>query len=248
MNEQWKPISGYEGFYEVSNFGNVRSLDRYITQRSKSGSLYKRLMKSVNLIPGLSGAGYLMVVLCKPGEKNKPSEIHRIVAKVFVSGYVKGLQVCHKDGNKFNNKSDNLRWDTCKANHADKVLHGTDGKGSRNPTSKLSETDVRQIRASTESSTELAKIYGVSIGTVSVIRSGKTWQHEASDPLAYKALTKQRFTGTNNPNAKLNSGDIDKIKELVHKGASSSSLAATFNVHVSTINRLKRSLLTTTTV
>ena len=98
MNETWMEISGYNGDYQISNLGNVKSL--------KNG-------KEKILSPGYSNDGYLIICLCKNG-KQKTHQIHKLVAQAFVPGYQEGYVVNHIDENKTNNHVSNLEWTTIK--------------------------------------------------------------------------------------------------------------------------------------
>ena len=103
MNEEWRQIQGYEGLYEVSNLGRVKSLERY----DKMG----RLIKEKTLNPRKHKKGYLYVGLSKDGIQKKYS-IHRLVAIAFIPNPNNLPQVNHKDENKENNCLDNLEWCT----------------------------------------------------------------------------------------------------------------------------------------
>ena len=95
MEEIWKDIKGYEGKYQVSNYGNVKSLNYHRTGK-------ERLLK-----PTLQKKGYLYVSLCKPLKKFK---IHRLVAETFIPNPDNLPQVNHKDEDKTNNYVGNLEW------------------------------------------------------------------------------------------------------------------------------------------
>ena len=113
MSEVWKEISGYEGLYEESNLGNVRSLDRLI--RSKNNGNIVR--KGRILIPFYEEKkGYYQVRLAKNG-KNKTFRIHRLVALAFLENPFNYTDVNHKDEIKTNNNVDNLEWCTRKYNN-----------------------------------------------------------------------------------------------------------------------------------
>lgn len=101
--EIWKQIKGYEGLYEVSNFGNIMSLN------------YKRTGQVNVLSPVEDKDGYLYVGLHKNG-KQKICFIHRLVAEAFIPNWFDYPQVNHKDENKQNNHIDNLEWCDCKYN------------------------------------------------------------------------------------------------------------------------------------
>lgn len=95
----WRPVVGYEGLYEVSNTGQVRSLFRY-----------KKVLK-----PNMAKTGYCTVELFKSGE-SKRLLIHRLVAKAFIPNPDNFPQINHKDENRSNNSVDNLEWCTAKYN------------------------------------------------------------------------------------------------------------------------------------
>lgn len=125
MNEVWKPIRGFEGVYEVSNTGKVRSLDRVIT--SKTG--WNAFKKGVDLKPLDNGHGYKTVTLWKNGRMTQ-RYIHRLVAQEFIGPSPSELhQVAHWDGVRGNNRVENLRWSTSMENAQDKKRHGTSGIG-----------------------------------------------------------------------------------------------------------------------
>lgn len=108
MSEIWLPVVGYEGRYEVSNLGNVKSLN----YENKG---YVKLLK-----PGVIKKGYLYVYLTKNG-KEKRFFIHRLVAEAFIPNWFDDPQVNHIDEDKTNNNVDNLEWCDCKYNNN----HGT---------------------------------------------------------------------------------------------------------------------------
>lgn len=121
MNTEWRPISGYEGYYEVSNKGIVRSLDRDV-EHAVSG-VVRRRGRVIKLKPHKDG--YRMVTLHKEGRR-KNRMVHQIVLEAFVGPCPPGQQTCHNNGDPSDNRLENLRWDTPKANVADKRRHGTD--------------------------------------------------------------------------------------------------------------------------
>ena len=119
LNEIWKPVKGYEGFYEVSNFGRVKSLFREIDAKSKARTPCKRKIKERILKNGKDGHGYPHVNLVKNGVK-KFVAIHRMVAEAFIPK-VKGKNyVNHIDSDYTNNSVDNLEWCTSSEN----IIHG----------------------------------------------------------------------------------------------------------------------------
>ena len=105
IEEIWRSIECYEGLYEVSNTGQVRSLDRYVKGKGKS----YRLQKGKMLSPIKNKDGYLQVNLCCNG-KYKIFLVHRLVTKTFIPNPDNLPEVNHKDEDKTNNSVDNLEW------------------------------------------------------------------------------------------------------------------------------------------
>lgn len=112
QDEVWKDIDGYEGFYQVSTAGNVRSVERYYWQMSSHGTPMKKHYEGKPIKPFNNGNGYLEVMLAKPGEKRKAVYIHRLVAEAFLENPNGLEQINHKDYNKQNNNLNNLEWIT----------------------------------------------------------------------------------------------------------------------------------------
>lgn len=114
-NEIWKPIKGYEGLYEVSNFGRVRSLDHIV--KSKGGT---RMVKGRIIQSRSKTNGYMRVNLWKDNVANT-FLVHRLVAEAFLDNPNNYTEVNHKDENKQNNKDSNLEWCT----HQYNMVYGT---------------------------------------------------------------------------------------------------------------------------
>jgi NUMOD4 motif-containing protein len=154
--ETWKPVAGYEGLYEVSDAGRVR--------------------RGAVLQPIAYGGGYLKVNLWKKN-KCRPSPIHALVLEAFVGPRPAGQYGCHNNNIPGDNRRWNLRWDTPKANSADQIKHGTKRLADRHHNAKLTSDAVREIRATTKRGTGviLAKKFGVTDGTISMVRSRKIW-------------------------------------------------------------------------
>lgn len=114
MQEIWKDISNYEGLYQVSNLGNVRSLD-HIRINGKSEDR-KCLQKGRMLKPAVQSIGYKFVVLSKNG-KTKGYRVHRLVVETFIPNPNGYECINHKDENKLNNNVENLEWCTISYNN-----------------------------------------------------------------------------------------------------------------------------------
>lgn len=106
MKEVFKAIPGYEGYYEVSNLGNVRSIGRRVLWRGQE--IYRHGMA---LTPHSNLRGYRFVTLSKAKER-KIAYIHRLVAETFIDNPLLKNEVNHIDGNKNNNSFENLEWVT----------------------------------------------------------------------------------------------------------------------------------------
>lgn len=119
-NVEWRPITGFEGFYEVSNTGLVRSVDRVIMRRS---GVFQR-SKGVLLKLPIGKRGHCFVNLRRPGVHRTPT-VGVLVLEAFVGPRPPGLVCCHYDDNSKNNTLENLRWDTHSANRYDSVRNGT---------------------------------------------------------------------------------------------------------------------------
>ena len=164
MQEVWRPVVGWEGLYEVSSIGRVKCLPRKWVPTA-------RLLKIVHH-PGK----YPQVGLCSP-KRNLTRMVHQLVAEAFLGPCPLGMEVCHNDGSRSNNRLDNLRYDTRKNNHADKDTHGTMARGETCAQSKLKEADVLAIRASDLSASELAQQFKVTIDNIYAILRRKSWKH-----------------------------------------------------------------------
>jgi NUMOD4 motif/HNH endonuclease len=114
MSEIWKPVPGYEGSYEVSNEGRIRSLAREVPRLGTG----KKTIHAKIMTPQKNRGGYLQVVLRSDG-KSKMNRIHRIVLSSFDRPR-DDMDVNHKDGNKENNRLDNLEW----ATRSENIAHG----------------------------------------------------------------------------------------------------------------------------
>lgn len=120
--EDWQPVPGYEGRYEVSDFGRVRSLDRL---DSRGNRAWGRVLS-----PDVRPSGHLRVTLCRDGHP-KRTWVHWLVLSVFVGPHPEGLETCHNDGDPANNAVSNLRWDTKSANARDRLRHGRHHQAAR---------------------------------------------------------------------------------------------------------------------
>lgn len=110
--EVWKPIKGFDGFYEVSNLGRVKALERVVVDSNGNARIYKERLKAFKLN---HEGGYLQVQLWQNGCPSLVS-VHRLVAETFIPNPQNLLQVNHKNENKLDNRAANLEWCTPKYN------------------------------------------------------------------------------------------------------------------------------------
>ena len=183
MNQEeiWKPIFG--GRYEVSSLGRVRSISREIVPAgTKRG--YRNMRGRVLRLQKHS-QGYLAARVYPTTGDRQLRLVHQLVLRAFhgppppdIPGRVESR---HLDGVKTNNRADNLVWGSTKDNYRDSVRHGTArGRGSTNPQSKLTESQVIEIRErvkSGEVQMRLAEEYDVHFATINAIHKRKNWKH-----------------------------------------------------------------------
>ena len=126
MTECWKPIPGYEGWYEVSDKGNVRSLTRMVDGFWGAQRFEGRAMSPYRS----NSSGHLRVALSRNG-KTEGRWVHRLVLEAFVGPCPDGMEACHANGNPADNCLPNLRWDSRSANSKDSVRHRTHNKARK---------------------------------------------------------------------------------------------------------------------
>jgi hypothetical protein len=125
--ERWRPIPGWAGYYEVSDHGRVRSVDRVITYRGATVPVrYKGRIRSLKR----DYKGYLGVRLCA-GPDRSYQFVHKLVLFAFVGPCPPGFQCCHNNGIPDDNRLENLRWDSPSENMRDVIRHGRDPQRNR---------------------------------------------------------------------------------------------------------------------
>lgn len=138
MKEIWKDIIGYEGLYQVSNLGRIKSLKRKTISRNGNTKYLKsekeRILKTVN-----DNNGYVIVYLCNNG-KNKMIRVHRLVAKTFIPNPEMKPVVNHINGIKNDNRLENLEWTTYQEN----IIHAYK-TGLKVTTKKQIESSIKNI-------------------------------------------------------------------------------------------------------
>lgn len=167
--EKWKDIPGHAGRYQASDMGRIRSLP----MPRSPGKI---------LTPQTTNTGHCKVHL---GRNFRDRLVHRLIIETFLAPAEEGMECCHNNGNPSDNRLSNLRWDTRKGNHADKIIHGTTIRGSVNHKAKLHESDIPIIRAMSNGGAlgkDIAKKFGVTAANISSVLMGKTWSHLPGEP------------------------------------------------------------------
>lgn len=176
MKEVFKDIPNYVGYYQVSNLGNVRSLDRTITykkgvptERAKCG---KKLLKGRPIKLQTNKAGYQYVILNK-NNKKKSLLVHRLVAIAFLDNINNLPEVNHLDGIKSNNYIDNLEW----SNSSNNVEHAYKTGLMTTKLSNQQVVNIKQLIKQGLTQREIGAMFGVSKSTIGYISRGLLWKN-----------------------------------------------------------------------
>ena len=176
--EKWKDIPGYEGYYQVSDAGRVRSLDREITNWCNGGQR-KWIARGQILKQTLDPQGRWCVFFTRRGAKKKTLRVSTLVAEAFIGPRPVGLEVCHEDDDKDRNEVGNLYWGTREQNFADAVRNGHTPHGENSGHSKLTNEQVIFIFKTKgldgHGCKRLSRKLGVSPQVINSIRNGTRW-------------------------------------------------------------------------
>ena len=170
MKEIWKDIHEYEGYYQVSNKGNVRSLDRYVVANNKGGTkLLKGRSMKLTQTKGRDGHGYMAVNLRKNGT-SKVKLVHILVAEAFLPNLDKLPTVNHIDGDKTNNNVNNLEWCSYRDNNIHALYNKLRQPRGREVVQKDENGEIVNIYKSV---TEASRQTGISRGMISHCLNGR---------------------------------------------------------------------------
>lgn len=173
----WEPVKGFEGFYEVSSDGEVKSLLRYVKTSRGNGlrPVRERLLKHVY------SEGYPSVTLYRP-EGNKRYRLHKLLAETFIENPNNYPIVRHLDDDRNNFNLSNLSWGTDSMNKSDALRNGGIIKGPDSPSGKLTQSDISGIRDRLEEGLlyqwEIGEIYKVNQSIISRIKTGVHYNEE----------------------------------------------------------------------
>lgn len=164
LEERWASVRGFDGIYSVSSHGRVR--------RDATGLILKTPPSST---------GYAQVTLTNGASNTSKHHVHGLVAEAFLGQRPLGLQVNHKDGNRLNNRIENLEYVTASENQIHAVVALGSHCGESNPMTRLTSEEVVQIRnkyaAGNTTHSAIAKEYGIEAMAVGSIVRGDTWKH-----------------------------------------------------------------------
>ena len=169
MPELYLPVLGYEGLYEVSDQGRVRSLERSV--RKWDGF---RTVKGRELKLSKTPKGYLVATIYKEGERLRKG-VHCLVAESFLAKPLGTDRVLHNNDVKTDNRLTNLRWGTHQDNMEDAIKNDRCPKGEKNGWSKLTATEVLAIRKDSRTQVAIAKDYNVQRTAIQKIKTRESW-------------------------------------------------------------------------
>lgn len=176
--ERWLPIAGYEGLYEVSDHGRVRSLAHVVHRGgTRAGTIHWK----GRILRLHCGGKYVTVALCSSG-KAKTHQVHTLVLTAFNRPPNDNEECDHQDFNRGNNKLPNLRWLTHHGNVAHSTTNGRIPSGERSAAAKLTERQVVRIRERVlagETQRSVAAEYGITQQHVHRLATRKRWAHLA---------------------------------------------------------------------
>jgi len=177
MHEEWRTIAGWEDRYEVSSFGRVRRIT------GGKGAVIGRILKTSNCAgKTIRGGAYHTLYLSRPGHAQVPKYVHRLVALAFLPSQPDGHQLNHKDGDKSNNRADNLEWVTPSQNIQHAIHRGLFPVGEESTSAKLTNAQsdaIKHRHSAGETQLSIAHSFGISQSQVSRIVSGRQRHHSS---------------------------------------------------------------------
>ena len=179
-NEIWKDVIGWEGFYQISNFGNVKSLERQVYNK---GHKCYRVQYGRVLKPAIASHGYRMVHLLN-GKISRSVCVHRLVIEAFIPNSENKKETNHKDGNKLNNNVDNLEWATYTENINHALNTGlNNNKADTHYKAKITSKDAVTIRRMRKQGIRITKIKesfnNLSLSSIGDIIHNITWKQNS---------------------------------------------------------------------
>ena len=231
MKEIWKDIKGYEGIYQVSNLGRIKSLKRKVShKRLGAFNVPERILVSVD-----KGLGYMIVGLFKDN-KQKMMRVHRLVAQAFIPNPKNYNLINHKDENPSNNHVDNLEWCDYKYNNN----YGNHNKRlSESQSIPVAQYTVKgEFVAKYSGASEAAKKLGIEKVCIrnccrgeQLTSGGFIWKYESNEGSINANLFKPY-------KSKMSRETVLKIKELIVKGKSLKDISRLLSVNYNAVSNI----------
>lgn len=184
MMEEWKNIPDYGGYYQASSHGRIRSIERKVNGFSARGKRPVEIRRKQKILSQHARAKYLAVCLCVDG-KQTTVPVHILVLSAFEGQRPEGMFCCHNNGDAFDNRPENLRWDYPKNNTADREAHGTALHGEAVKTAKFKEHEIKEMRYELGFKDAKEK-FGVSKSQFYRIKRGESWGHISEHGVEWK--------------------------------------------------------------
>lgn len=180
--EEWRDIPGYEGRYQVSSIGSVRSLAWTVLVK-RGTQLVQKAKKGRVLRQTSSPRGYPCVSLFLDGAR-RTGNVHHLVASAFIGPRPSGMFVLHANDKKDDNRVENLRYGTAKENYEDMAANGKASHRGLRPENgrerrKLTAVQVETVRSRRMTLAEMSLLWGVSVSTLRRIRLGRRYKDAA---------------------------------------------------------------------
>lgn len=173
-DEEWREVVGYNGFYEVSSLGRIRSW--HSGNRHSGADQRAAEPRILNPHRQAAGGGYVAVSM-RQGGRQVTTYLHRLVAIAFHGAVPEGMETCHNDGNPANNAPSNLRYDTHANNLAERIMPC----GEQHHRSRLTDSDALEVRRLRDECgwklREIAEKFDIGVTTVHAVTSRRTWVH-----------------------------------------------------------------------
>lgn len=179
--EEWRPVVGWEGYYEVSSLGNVNTVARRCASRGGVGT---KAVMAMRRKPQVDSKGYHRLCLRDGARRKSYRLVHQLVVEAFIGPIKRGHCPNHKDGNRINNSIGNLEVCTESENHLHRCRVLGRGRGETHNLAILTDAKVIAIRAKYALRTRdygaaaaLARSYGVSASVIYAVVHKKSWRH-----------------------------------------------------------------------
>lgn len=230
--EVWLDVDGYENFYQVSNLGRVKSLERIINKNGRCCSIVKCKI----LLQSIDEDGYLHVTLSRNSKVSRKI-VHRLVGFHFIDNPENKPQINHKKGIKTDNRATELEWSTTQEN----IRHALNTGLRHTKITEDNVLEIRQMRLDGMSYKEIGEKFLVANSVIRRILIGESWRW--LNPSNYsieinKEISKKCSVGEKNGRCKLTENDVRKIRELRAMGMKQKEISSLFPVSMNMISSI----------